>query len=702
MKITATPVKNTTNFDGDVFEATLNTAKLSSVMSILIRNYNSAELATLREWTSNAHDSHQEANQTKPIKITLPTKFSPNLSVEDFGTGMTYDEVRHVYAAFLTSTKDKSNAGIGGFGIGGKSALAIADQYSMVAIKNGLRNVFLFERSDSGGLEVKTVLRDKPTDEHSGVKVTVATNKNWNFRPEQLDSVLEGWRTEELDVVGTDFTSFYSKSLEFKNGLVIKGVFDTKTMPNRQYRGYNRGVDARILVGPVSYPFPEQASRELQQNEKFASFLQATNHQFAIKVGIGKVTFPSSREVIEPTEKNIQVILAAFKKFYDEVEAHVNTRVSSFNSIEEAYVFATSYFVKSSKMTIVYKGRQLTRINYTGIQAFYVERQAATTGIKLFKGSKLEYSASEVDVVIRVDEADSDLSIDTYRKYIRNAVSDHFIASKNSQVHSGSFNILLTRDKDDLHSITSKVFNFTELRALPLVKTGETYKRVNNAEAKSRADREVVLRVVANQATRGHFGDVFKKGTIPILLSSDEDSLPVMHLIGSLFNVQDRVLVAVNKRSIITIKRAYPESLNLAEFMASLPTLEIAKAEKRLKAVSELFKLVDLGRSGVEIINSLKANNLLNENAISIFREELINDFEAFRQFFSRYRYDKKDKAGTYEIFNAYFSTDKFTTRIAGGRVGPFSLAIFQNQSNQDELVAYLNWSADRHLASKA
>jgi HSP90 family molecular chaperone len=61
MKLEQVAVNNTSNFAGETFEGAIDVTKLSSILSLLIRNYNSPELATLREWVSNAHDSHKEA-----------------------------------------------------------------------------------------------------------------------------------------------------------------------------------------------------------------------------------------------------------------------------------------------------------------------------------------------------------------------------------------------------------------------------------------------------------------------------------------------------------------------------------------------------------------------------------------------------------------------------------------------------------------
>lgn len=703
MRIEAAPVTNTTNFDGETFEGKLNAAKLSSVMDILIRNYHSAELATLREWISNAHDSHVISGQTKPVKVTLPSKFSPNLIVEDFGVGMSYDEVRDVYATFLNSTKDQDNDGIGGFGIGGKSALAIADQYTMVSIKDGKKNVFLFERSSKTGLDVKTAVRDQPTEEPNGVKVSVATSKNWNYQPSQINAVLEGWRDDQIELTNGDFSSFYSKSLDFEHGLLEKSLFAEDT---NQHYGTNQHYwsrsTPRVFVGPVAYTIPEQAFRDIRENTSFRGFVNATNSKFAIKVPIGDVTFPSSREVIEPSDRNIQVLVEAFEKFYHEVEAYVNERAITFKNIDEAYKFATSAFVKNSKMTIVYDGRQLTNVTYKGVKVFHIENHG-NADIKLYEDKLDELPNSQAQVIVRLTEDEAELSSETYKKYMRSAITDHYMEFRKTAGYRATYNILLTTETDDLHQVTSKIFEFKELRKTPVPRSSSGGARITDAEALSRANRERGIRIVGDTLENVNFGDFATEGKKVILLRQDDDAKRVARVLTSLLGLSDRVFIAASKRSIITIQRAYPDAVLMSDFITTVSKNEIKEAQSRLDEIHKLLKLMEFSRNTEMNLKTMVSQNLLTETTLSILKPELTAIADDIQSALTRYRYAKKDYTDSYAILKNNFDTEKIEkARYYSDRQGPFTLVSLRGLDNLNEVAAYLNWSAERYLAAKA
>ena len=128
----------TTRIGQEASEATTNleTVKMSidasavdHLMSNLTNLYSDPSMAILREYSSNAIDSHVRAKKSAPILITTPTRENDyKLTVQDFGVGMSKDEIANVYSRYGLSTKGASNDEIGGFGLGCKSALAIADR----------------------------------------------------------------------------------------------------------------------------------------------------------------------------------------------------------------------------------------------------------------------------------------------------------------------------------------------------------------------------------------------------------------------------------------------------------------------------------------------------------------------------------------------------------------------------------------------
>lgn len=712
MKILAKPINNTTNFNGEVFEGRVDPTKLSSVIDLLIRNYNSAELATLREWVSNAYDSHKEAGQTRPIEVTLPSRFTNNLIVEDFGIGMSYEDVKDIYVSFLSSTKNTNNRSIGGFGIGGKSALAIADQYTMVAIKDGLKNVFLLERSDDGGLSIKTPVYNQPTDEHSGVKVTVAASKNWNFSEKDITRVLEGFRAEDVTITNGSFTSFYTDATLFKHGILGASVLSNSNDRPR----YGSPENARVFVGAVAYPIPRQVLTKLRESSKFTKFGSASHWDFAIFVKVGTVSFPSSREVIESTDANVTTIFEAFKKFYQEVEAHINAKVAAFKDIHEAYAFATSPFAMESNMDVTYKGQQLIRVKYKGFKSFQIQQESMAsvdTAVKIYESQELERPCTTVDLVVLVNEEEAELSSETYRKYIRSAAVDLYLDRlKNGTLQHADYRagrgrkltILLTTTPHPLYEVTSEVMEFTELRKKPVLKSTGGNKRITDTEAKSRVDRETI-RCFPSDARADRivpFGVFYNEEAKQIILPQDEDALTTAAFLGELFGINSRICIVKNKLAVQTIRRAYPALLTLEEFIATLPRAEITAATKRVKEIKHLMEYTGLEAGTTSWLQDPAVAKQLNENAAKIFRPDLMSGVETFRKSINRNRWNQKAPTKSYEIMLTLFGKGLLTPNYASPK-GLFSLMRSYNQeANSKEILEYINWTADRYFAAKS
>ena len=91
---------------------------MAHVMSILTNLYADAPLAVLREYATNARDSHVAAGTDRPIEVDLPSDLNPTLVIRDFGVGLSEAEIIDVYARYGASTKRDTNDQVGAFGLG--------------------------------------------------------------------------------------------------------------------------------------------------------------------------------------------------------------------------------------------------------------------------------------------------------------------------------------------------------------------------------------------------------------------------------------------------------------------------------------------------------------------------------------------------------------------------------------------------------
>lgn len=172
MKITDNKVEVVSNmkFDESV-EMGIGHDAVPMVIERLISTYNQPARAVLREYTSNAYDIHVQGGVSVPVEVSLPDALSPSLRVRDYGVGLSRDELKG-FGQFGVSTKRDSNDYTGGFGLGSKSGLAVASQFTVMSIKDGRRNTVIVARDEENRPHMN-FLPETDTDEPSGTLITV-------------------------------------------------------------------------------------------------------------------------------------------------------------------------------------------------------------------------------------------------------------------------------------------------------------------------------------------------------------------------------------------------------------------------------------------------------------------------------------------------------------------------------------------------
>lgn len=117
---------------------------LPKVLSVLSDQlYSNKIAAVIREYSCNGWDAHVEAGiPTRPIDVTLPSVFTPELVIRDFGPGLPEDAVYDVYMMFGKSTKENTNAQKGMFGLGSKAAYAYVTAFTIISYNGGLKTTY--------------------------------------------------------------------------------------------------------------------------------------------------------------------------------------------------------------------------------------------------------------------------------------------------------------------------------------------------------------------------------------------------------------------------------------------------------------------------------------------------------------------------------------------------------------------------------
>lgn len=261
--------------------------------------------AIIRELTCNGDDSHTAAGVQAEVIVTLPHYLNSTFSVEDFGLGLSKeqimgtDEVDSIYTTYFSSQKNQTNALIGGFGLGSKTPFAYTDSFTVISRYNGVETSYLMYLQNS--LPNVNIVSEKPTTQRNGVKVC-------------------------MDVKAQDFAEFQRKAIQqlswFPKGAVkVQGMANFKPIQYKQEQNIlwplaGEGMSGWFVkVGPVLYTLDKDPHIVGQD------FLQIMNNRCLIlEFPIGTIDVASNRESLsfEVDGKTGPNIMAACKRIASE------------------------------------------------------------------------------------------------------------------------------------------------------------------------------------------------------------------------------------------------------------------------------------------------------------------------------------------------------------------------------------------------
>lgn len=309
----------------NITEMAFHAPSTSFLMSILTDMYEDAEAATIREIAANALDSHVEAGNTAPIRVYLPTVLSPVFTVQDFGTGMSRHTIENVFALYGASTKRETDDQVGMLGLGAKSPLAYASQFTLISVQDGIKCVVLVARKDDGGGTVQIVDEDF-TDDPNGVTVEVPVGyadllcrkAREHFRYWAPGTVLIN--DEVPECVWTD-----ESVVHIDDDIVFVG--ENEYNPNDM-----------IVMGNIAYPIPRN-SRKLDKNSRQA---------IVARVPMGVVDFTPSRDGLQMTARTKETVSDVYDFVHERIQRNAQDDVDAapthFEAIKRVLHWKHAYF----------------------------------------------------------------------------------------------------------------------------------------------------------------------------------------------------------------------------------------------------------------------------------------------------------------------------------------------------------------------
>jgi hypothetical protein len=312
--------ENTTtqsNIDGHKIQMRFDEDSLVHLMSLLTNAYTDPELAVVREYSTNARDSHIEAGQTRAIEVETPSALKPVLIVRDFGIGLSEQDIEQVYSLYGASTKRDTNDQVGALGIGGKSALAYTDQFTVVGVKDGVRTVVSVSR-DEDGAGTMTIVETLPTDEDNGVEIMVPCHRHSDF-DEKAKAFFRYWPKGSVLLNGKEPDHIDGLKLTDRIMLVEREGF------------YDKSV---VVMGNIPYEIPSEI-------EPLKGALNG--RRVVATVPIGDVHFAPSRETLQLTGRTKKRMEALNEEAQSALAVSIQTDIDSAPDKVEALRKATAW-----------------------------------------------------------------------------------------------------------------------------------------------------------------------------------------------------------------------------------------------------------------------------------------------------------------------------------------------------------------------
>lgn len=328
MKINVKEAKVTSNVPQEnVTAMSISVDGMEHIMTLLTNLYKDPELAVIREYYTNALDAHKAAGVEKKVLVTLPTWSDPTYRVQDFGIGMSVDDIKNIYAQYGASTKRDTNEQLGAFGLGCKSALTITQQFTLVSIKDGFKTTALISKSESG-VNTVNIINSVPTQDGNGTTVQIPIKSrlhdfNWKaenfFKFSPKDSVL-------VDGNAPSSALEDAQKVEDEN----KPEFEVYLKPKGDGESY-------LIMGPVPYALSQaeiESSLKRLSKDPSRAFVRMPKY---FVVPIGSVDLTPSREGLRFTDKTNEVIDAHMSFLLDDLKSVAIKELDTANDINEFF-----------------------------------------------------------------------------------------------------------------------------------------------------------------------------------------------------------------------------------------------------------------------------------------------------------------------------------------------------------------------------
>lgn len=275
------------------------TAKAFKILSDGL--YSNKIKSIIRELSCNAYDSHIASNKKEiPFYVKFPTIIDNTFMVQDFGIGLSNEDINDLYTTYFESSKNNSNDYIGALGLGSKSPFSYTDTFNVISIHNNTKSFYC--ASLINGIPNIILINEETTEEQNGMSIYFnVKQEDFNNFEKYGKEVFETFEIRPNTNINFDY-SYYDNSLFLKfDNYVFREIHNNKIIAIQGNVCYEINKDLITL--------PEKLRKLTYYDNK--CYLE-------IKFNIGDLEVSASRESLSFDERTIENINNKLK-YLDEI-----------------------------------------------------------------------------------------------------------------------------------------------------------------------------------------------------------------------------------------------------------------------------------------------------------------------------------------------------------------------------------------------
>ena len=311
-------------------EAQFKMRTSQKAFQILSSLYSDKPLAIVRELGCNAMDSHIASGQsTRPFAIHIPNALEPWLTIQDFGTGISHENIYEIYSTYFASTKTNTNTQVGMLGLGSKSPFCYTDNFTITSIHDQVKRIYNAYFNAQGMPTISLASQEKTNDANGvAIQIPIKQNDIGNF----TSSISKAFRFFDVKPILTGGTIDWTDNTNFE------GSF---------WKSYSNLNGSYAVMGGVTYPIDIYKL----DNDHYDIVRKAG---LVIKFNIGELDVTPSREALMYHDWVVKALddkIALVKKdFVTKVEEQVKNAPNLLDALKALYLLNNQWSFLNSTL----------------------------------------------------------------------------------------------------------------------------------------------------------------------------------------------------------------------------------------------------------------------------------------------------------------------------------------------------------------